>query len=188
MPAQDAIAFLKLHIDPLRATVLGPVIEVMESMLEIKSRPDFVGGALAPLDPIFEGEIGGIFNALGFLQRRSDNAAAPAGNGGCSAAGISLLQDCGFPPGPRHLDGRGYSRTSPANNRDINRQARVSHRMLLQTLMTEGLAPISTRGQPILRAQVIQHVTGKSRSSTTFAALCDRPPDKLLPMRTSPTE
>src|SRR5215475_13262685 len=130
MPAQDPIAFLKFHIDPLCTTVLGPVIEVMESVLEIKPRPHFVGSALAPLDPIFEGEIGGIFNALGFLQRRSDDAAAPAGNGGCSTAGISLLQDYRFSPRARHFDGRGYSRTSAANNRDINRQARVSHRML----------------------------------------------------------
>src|SRR5262249_35905238 len=108
---------------PLRTTGLGPMIEVMESVLEIKSRPHFVGGALAPLDPIFEGEIGGVFNALGFLQRCSDNTAAPARNGGCSAATISLLQDCCFPPGSRNLDGRGHSRTSAANNRDINRQA-----------------------------------------------------------------
>src|SRR4029434_3388567 len=120
MPAEDAIAFLKLHIDPLCATSLGPVIEVMESVLEIKSRPHFVGGALSPLDPIFEGEIGGIFNALGFLQRHSDNAAAPARNSGCSAARISLLQDRCFSPGSRDLDGRRDSCTSAANNRDVN--------------------------------------------------------------------
>jgi hypothetical protein len=90
-------------------------------VLEIKPRPHFVGSSLAPLDPIFEGEIRGIFNALGFLQRRSDNAAAAAGNGGCPAAGIGLLQDCCFSPGPSDLYGRGYSRPSAANNRDINR-------------------------------------------------------------------
>src|SRR5215468_2805814 len=121
MPAQDPIAFLRFHIDPLCTTVLGPVIEVMESVLEIKPRPHFVGSSLAPLDPIFEGEIGRIFDAVGFLQRRSDDAAAPAGNGGCSAAGISLLQDYCFSPGPSDLYGRGYSRPSAANNRDINR-------------------------------------------------------------------
>src|SRR4029434_11059789 len=106
MPAEHAIAFLKFHVDPLCATAFGPVIKVMKSVLEIKSRPQFVGGAWPPLDQIFEGEIGGIFNALGFLQRRSDNAAAPARNSGRSAARISLLQNRRFAPGSRDLDSR----------------------------------------------------------------------------------
>src|SRR5262249_60798818 len=120
MPAQDPIAFLRFHIDPLCTTVLGPVIEVMESVLEIKPRPHFVGSSLAPLDPIFEGEIRGIFNALGFLQRRSDNAAAAAGNGGCPAPGIGLLQNRCFSPRSSALASPRPSRSPPAPTRDVH--------------------------------------------------------------------
>src|SRR5262249_44562903 len=111
MPAQDPIAFLRFHIDPLCTTVLRPVIEGMESVLEIKPRPHFVGRSLAPLDPICEGEIGGIFNPRGFWQRLPKNEAAAAEKGGCPAAGIGLLQNRCFSPGSSDLDGRGYSRS-----------------------------------------------------------------------------
>src|SRR6267142_5988665 len=100
MPAEHAIAFLKFHVYPLRATAFCPVIKIMKGMFEIKSRPHFIGGALAPLDPVFEGKIGRIFYALCLLQRRSDNAAAAARNSGRSAARISLLQDRCLTPGP----------------------------------------------------------------------------------------
>src|SRR4029453_18365351 len=106
MPAEHAIAFLKFHVHPLRATAFGPVIKIMESMFEIKSRPHFIGGALTPLDPVFEGKIGRVFYALRRLQRRSDNAAAAARNGGRSTARISLLSDPCLTPGAGAPAGR----------------------------------------------------------------------------------
>ena len=91
MPAVYAIAFLEFHVYPLCATGFGPVIEIMESMFEIESRPHFIGRALAPFDPVFESEIRRVFDALGFLQRRSDNAATAARNGSRTPARISLF-------------------------------------------------------------------------------------------------
>ena len=96
MPAQHAVAFLKFHIDPFGAAALGPVIKIVQRMLEIKARPNFVGCAAAPLDPIFEGEVRRVFDALRFLQRRADNTAAAAGNRRSAAAFRRRLQHDGF--------------------------------------------------------------------------------------------
>ena len=76
VPAQHAVALLEFHIDPLYAAALRPVIKIMKRMFKIKSRPDLVRRAAAPLDPIFESDIRRVFDAFGFLQRRADDASS----------------------------------------------------------------------------------------------------------------
>ena len=92
-------------------------------MFEIKARPDFIRSAAAPLDPIFEGEIGRVFDALRFLQRRANNATAAAGNG-CGAATFRCgLQNNGFGTGLIGLYRRRYSRAAAANDDHVGLQS-----------------------------------------------------------------
>src|SRR5712692_3746483 len=116
VPTVHAIAFLKLHVSPLGTTALGPVIKVMKRMLEVKPCPHFIGCATSPFNPIYEGHVRRVVNALCLLQRCSDNAASAAGNSGRSATRISLFQYDGLASGPGNFDGSGNPRAAAADD------------------------------------------------------------------------
>ncbi len=96
-------------------------------MIEIIARPDFVGLAAAPLDPIFESQVGRIVDSLGFLQRRADDAAAAAGDRRRAAAFRRAFQNKRFAAGAGDFDGRRYTRAAAADDRNIGFDARISH-------------------------------------------------------------
>ena len=98
VPAQHAVAFLNFHVDPFGAAALGPVIEIVQRVFEIIARPHFVGRAAAPFDPVFEGEIRRVLDALRFLQRRADDAAAAAGDRRGAAAFRGASNTMALPP------------------------------------------------------------------------------------------
>ena len=88
-------------------------------MFEIIARPHFVGLAAAPLDPIFERHVRRVFDALGFLQRRADDAAAAAGDCRRAAAFGRAFQNERFAAGAGDFDRRGDPRAAAADDRDI---------------------------------------------------------------------
>src|SRR4029078_3658667 len=92
MPAINAVSFLDFHVDPFHTAAFSPVIQIMERVLEIKTGPDLVSRSLSPFDPIVKGQIGGIVDALGFLQGSSDDAATASGDSGSAAAGIRMFE------------------------------------------------------------------------------------------------
>src|SRR5262249_6085718 len=56
-PAQRGVAFLGFEVDPLHAEAFGPVVEIVERVLDIVTGPDRVGRRTSPFDPILEGKI-----------------------------------------------------------------------------------------------------------------------------------
>ena len=122
MPAVHAVAFLELHIDPFCAAAFSPVIEIVQSVFEIEPRPHLIGGAAAPLHPIFEGHVRCVLDALGLLQRRTDDAAATAGNCGGPTAFTRLFQNDGFAARASDFDSRRNPCASPAYDHNIGLQ------------------------------------------------------------------
>ena len=94
----------------------------MERVLQVEPRPNLVGCAAAPFNPIFEGEIWGIFNPLRFLQWRADDSAAAAGNRRGAAALGCRFEYNSSSAGAGGLDCSGYPRTAAADDRHIGFQ------------------------------------------------------------------
>jgi hypothetical protein len=93
-PAQHRVALLEFQISPFHAEPFGPVIKIVQTVLDVIARPDRIGGCAAPRDPVAEGKIGGIMNATVLLQRRAYDQAAAAGcNRGAAGLGIHLEGD-----------------------------------------------------------------------------------------------
>src|SRR5262249_38444552 len=77
-PAQHRVPLLDLEVDPFRAEALGPMIEIVQRVLDVVAGPDLVGRRAAPRDPVAEGEVRRIVDAMLLLQRRADDQAAAA--------------------------------------------------------------------------------------------------------------
>ena len=63
-PAQHGVALLDFHVDPLHAEAFGPVIEIVEGVLDVVAGPDHVGRRTSPLDPVLEGQVGRVVDAV----------------------------------------------------------------------------------------------------------------------------
>ena len=71
------------------------------------------------------------FTALGFLQRRADDAATAAGNRRRAAAFRRAFQNQRLAAGAGDFDGRGYAGAAAADNRYIRFDDRIGHEKLL---------------------------------------------------------
>src|SRR5262249_54399223 len=63
-PAQRGVAFLGFEVGPLHAEAFGPVVEIVERVLDIVTGPDRVGRRTSPFDPVLEGEVGRVMNTV----------------------------------------------------------------------------------------------------------------------------
>jgi hypothetical protein len=118
-PAQHRVALLDLQIDPFHAERLGPVIEVVERMLDVIAGPDLVGRRTAPCDPVLERQVGRVLDAVLLLQWRSDDQAAAAGDNGRAAKLGALLECDGARPRVAGLDAGRHAGAAGANDRHI---------------------------------------------------------------------
>ena len=118
-PAQHGVAFLDFQVDPLHAHAFGPVIEIVQGVLDVVAGPDFVGRRTAPRDPVVEGEVGGVMDAVLLLQRRSDDQAAAAGDDGRTARLGAFLEGDGAGSGLARLDACRHTGGTRANDGDI---------------------------------------------------------------------
>src|SRR5205823_13840789 len=87
-----AVAFLLIEAVPLHAACDPPLVEVRIRVFNIESCPRLIRRALAPRNPVLEGQVRCVFDAMLALQPRADAATAAARNGG-SAAKLRLFFD-----------------------------------------------------------------------------------------------
>ena len=122
MPAVHAVAFLEFQVHPPDAVTFGPVIEIMQRVLDVVTGPDRIGRRTSPFHPVIEGEIRRVVDAVLLLQRRADDAAATAGNCGGPTAFTRLFQNDGFAARASDFDSRRNPCASPAYDHNIGLQ------------------------------------------------------------------
>ena len=118
-PAVHGVALLDLHVDPLHAEAFGPVIEIMQRVLDVVTGPDHVGRRTAPRDPVLEGQVGGVVDAVLPLQRRPDDQAAAAGDDGRAARLGVVLEGDGARSGIAGLDAGRHTGGTRADDGDV---------------------------------------------------------------------
>jgi hypothetical protein len=118
-----SVTFLKFHVDPFCPATFSPVVEIVQRVFEVESRPHFIGRAATPLHPILEGHIRRVFDPLGLLQRRTDDAATPTRDRRRAAALGRLLHDDRLTAGTSDFDGGGNPSAAPAYDRNIGLKA-----------------------------------------------------------------
>ena len=118
-PALHGVALLDFHVDPLHAQAFGPVIEVMEAVLDVVAGPDHVGRRTSPLDPVVERQVRRVADAVLRLQRRPDDQAAASGDNGRPAGLGVLLEHDGARSCITGLDARCHTGAPCPNDRDV---------------------------------------------------------------------
>ena len=118
-PAQHGVALLDFHVDPLHAEAFGPVIEIVQGVLDVVAGPDHVGRRTAPRDPVLEGQVGRVVDAVLLLQRRADDQAAAAGDDGRTAGLGALLEGDGARSCIAGLDAGRHTGAARADDGDV---------------------------------------------------------------------
>src|SRR5262249_34975559 len=72
VPAWHAVAFLLREAVPLHATLAPPLVEVRIRVFNIEARPRLIRSTLTPRNPVIEGQVWGVFNAMLALQPCAD--------------------------------------------------------------------------------------------------------------------
>jgi hypothetical protein len=119
VPAWHTVAFLLIEAVPLHAACDPPLIELRIRVLDIETRPRLIRGTLTPRNPVIEGQVWCIFDAMLALQLRADAATAAARNSG-STAKLRLFFDDDDPRSSlMRLQTSGDADCSRTNNHDI---------------------------------------------------------------------
>ena len=119
-PAHHRVAFLLLQVGPCGAQAFGPVIEIVQTVLDVVARPHLVGRRTAPTHPIVERQVRRVVDAVLFLQRRTDDQAAAARDDG-GAARFGVLLECdGASTGVARLNAGRNAGTSAPNDGNIS--------------------------------------------------------------------
>ena len=118
-PALHGVALLDFHVDPLHAEAFGPVIEIVEAVLDVVAGPDHVGRRTSPLDPVLEGQVGRVVDAVLRLQWRPDDQAAASGDDGRTAELGILLEHDGARACIKGLDASCHTGAACPNDRDV---------------------------------------------------------------------
>src|ERR1700716_2224661 len=107
------------HVDPLHAEAFGPVIEIVEAVLDVVAGPDQVGRRTSPLDPVLEGQVGRVVDAVVRLQWGADDPAAASGDDGCTTELGVLLEGDGARSCITGLDAGCHTGAACTNDRDV---------------------------------------------------------------------
>src|SRR5262249_7329479 len=119
VPAWHAVAFLLIEAIPLYAAFNPPLVEVGIGVFDIKARPRLIRRALTPRNPVFEGQVRGVCDAILALQPRADATTATARNGSRAAQVRLLFEDNDLGSGLMRLQPRGDTDRSRPDNHDI---------------------------------------------------------------------
>ena len=164
MPAMDTVAFLELQVHPLGAVLLGPVIEVVQGVLDVVARPHFIDRAPAPRHPVRKRLVRCVDDAQRLLQRRADEEASPAGGRRGAAERIVLLQQ--DRPGARRLglQCRRDPGAAAPDDRDIRVDVTLAHgrSLVRRTMEDESVGRTPTGG---VRRSRLQGMRGGARGS-----------------------
>ena len=95
------------------------MIEIVQGVLDVVAGPDRVGRRTSPRDPVLEGQVGRVVDAVLLLQRRADDQAAAAGDDGRAAGLGVLLEGDGARSGIAGLDAGRHAGAARANDRDV---------------------------------------------------------------------
>ena len=120
-PAQHGVAFLGFEVDPPHAEAFGPVVEIVERVLDVVAGPDRVGRRTSPFDPVLEGQVGCILDTVLLLQWRSDDQTATSGDDGRTAGFGALLEGDGARSRIAGLDTGRHTGPACANDRNVGR-------------------------------------------------------------------
>src|SRR5215472_4616161 len=74
VPAWHAVAFLLIEAIPLHAAFNAPLVQVSVRVFDIEARPRLIRGPLAPRNPVLEGQVWRVCDAMLTLQPRADTA------------------------------------------------------------------------------------------------------------------
>src|SRR5262249_36309366 len=85
VPAWHAVAFLLREPVPLHAACPAPLVAGRVRVFDKEARPGLIRAPLTPDNPVIEGEVWRVFNAMLALQWRANAATATARNGGSAA-------------------------------------------------------------------------------------------------------
>jgi hypothetical protein len=118
-PAPHGVAFLGFEVDPLHAEAFGPVVEIVERVLDVVAGPDRVGRRTSPFDPVLEGQVGCVMDAVLQLQWRSDDQTATSGYDGRTAGFGALLEGDGARSRIASLDAGRHTGAACTNDRDV---------------------------------------------------------------------
>src|SRR5215831_11935660 len=72
VPAWHAVAFLLIEAIPLHAAFNAPLVQVSVRVFDIEARPRLIRGPLAPRNPVLEGQVWRVCDAMLTLQPRAD--------------------------------------------------------------------------------------------------------------------
>ena len=95
------------------------MIEIVEAVLDVEPGPDHVGRWTSPLDPVLEGQVGRVVDAVLRLQRRPDDQAAASRDDRCTAELGVLLEDDGARSCIKGLDAGCHAGGACPNDRDV---------------------------------------------------------------------
>lgn len=119
VPAWHAVAFLLREGIPLDAAFDPPLVEVRVRVFDIESRPRLIRVTPTPRNPVIEGQVRRVFDAMLALQQRADAATAAARNGGSAAKVRLLFDDDDLCSSLLRLQTRGDADCSRTDNQDI---------------------------------------------------------------------
>src|SRR5215510_7916279 len=119
VPAWHAVAFLLIEAVPLHAALDAPLVKVRIRVFDIEAHPRLICSTLTPRNPVLEGQVRRVCDAVLALQPRADTATATPGNGGGAAQVHLLFEDHDPRSGLMCLQPRGDANGSRTDNHDI---------------------------------------------------------------------
>jgi hypothetical protein len=93
-----------------------PLVEVRIRVFDITARPRLIRSTLTPHNPVIEGQVWRVFDAMLPLQPRADATTASARNGGSAAKVRLFFQDNGLGSSLMHFQTRGDADRSRTDN------------------------------------------------------------------------